>query len=288
MKLTSMKATLVDVFAEKQLSGNGLTIFENNGLLSTQDMLELTREMRQFESIFYQKGDAANHFKARIFTMEEELDFAGHPLLGLAAHLHEIYGESQSHDWIIELNNKTVPMQSQFDGTRYDTSMEQGKPEFIRTLNTSEAKEFFSLLNIKSEDTSDIPMAVVSTGLPYLIVPIRKGIDHVAMISKNLEPTLQQYQAKFAYILDVNTFEGRTWDNFGKVEDIATGSAAGPAGAFLYKAGKVEGNSPFTIKQGRFVDRPSNITVQVDATDDLIQNVRISGGVFMVATINFV
>lgn len=39
--------------------------------------------------------------------------------------------------------------------------------------------------------------------------------------------------ADFVYVLDIVNREGRTWDNAGLIEDIATGSAAGPSGAFL-------------------------------------------------------
>ena len=89
MKFKKMKAKLVDVFAEGKLTGNGLTIFWNCNDLSSDDMRALTREMRQFESIFVLGEPEGNTVRARIFTMEEELDFAGHPLIGLAAHLHE-------------------------------------------------------------------------------------------------------------------------------------------------------------------------------------------------------
>ena len=46
-----MKSCLVDVFANGPLSGNGLTIFELDTPLTGEQMLALTREMRQFESI---------------------------------------------------------------------------------------------------------------------------------------------------------------------------------------------------------------------------------------------
>ncbi len=69
-------------------------------------MLSLTQEMRQFESIFLTEQDGK--FRARIFTIEEELDFAGHPLIGLAAHLHESFGEKTHHQWQVQLNKKAV------------------------------------------------------------------------------------------------------------------------------------------------------------------------------------
>jgi trans-2,3-dihydro-3-hydroxyanthranilate isomerase len=74
----------VDVFTNVPLSGNGLTVFTEADGLSNATMLKVTQETRQFESIFLQRVDD-NSVRANIFTCEEELDFAGHPILGAAA-----------------------------------------------------------------------------------------------------------------------------------------------------------------------------------------------------------
>lgn len=279
-----MKCKLVDVFAKDKLSGNGLTIFYDFDELSSENMQLLTQEMRQFESIFVVKGE--NGFNARIFTVEEELDFAGHPLIGLAAHLHEEYGQDDTHTWHVKLNTKTVKLKTNKLDYYFEAAMEQGKPEFIKTLSTTDSQVFLDVFNI--EQVSNLPLEVISTGLPYLIIPISGGIEQVKIDINNLESLLAKHKAKFAYILDVNTFEGRTWDNFGKVEDIATGSAAGPAGAFLCKHNKVNIQESFVIKQGRFLGRPSEIKVCIDGDKNEFSNVYVSGQVCKVANINFV
>ncbi len=285
--LTGIKAKLVDVFAEKQLTGNGLTIFWKYPDLSSEDMLALTREMRQFESIFVQHIPDTCTAKARIFTMEEELAFAGHPLIGLAAHLHEEYGTNKQHEWEIELKYKRVSLVSRTKGSYYSVAMNQGVPEFLRELAPSENHKVLSALNLKDDDAADLPITVVSTGLPYLIVPVEKGIENAGIIHTGFESLIASYGAKFVYVLDINTFEGRSWDNEGKVEDITTGSAAGPAGAFLFKAGLVSANTPFHIRQGRYVDRPSKIEVRIEAAEGTIKNITVSGNVYKTASISF-
>src|SRR5882762_5344559 len=72
-----MKYYHVDVFSNKPYSGNGLTIFTDAKPLEKSTMQTITQEMRQFESVFLHQIDS-NTFRASIFTMEEELDFAGH------------------------------------------------------------------------------------------------------------------------------------------------------------------------------------------------------------------
>ena len=86
------------------------------------------------------------------------------------------------------------------------------------------------------------------------------------------------------YVFDFPTMEGRTWDNAGRVEDIATGSAAGPIGAYLVRYGKAQAGKDIILHQGSFVGRPSQITVRVTGTSDAITSVQVSGDVAMVAS----
>jgi PhzF family phenazine biosynthesis protein len=100
-----LNATLfhVDVFATAPLTGNGLTVFLDTDGWSHSVMLRLTREMKQFESIFLSDISPAGA-TARIFTVEEELPFAGHPVLGAAAVLHRTRGrKAECRSWTLRL-----------------------------------------------------------------------------------------------------------------------------------------------------------------------------------------
>ena len=68
------------------------------------------------------------------------------------------------------------------------------------------------------------------------------------------------------------TLECRTWDNNGIVEDIATGSAAGPLCAYLVKHGLKKSNEIINIHQGKFINRPSIIqgwTAQISGNTEI-------------------
>lgn len=279
-----MNAKLVDVFSAERLSGNGLTIFPEAEGLSTAEMQALTREMRQFESIFvWREGDA---FVARIFTLEEELDFAGHPLLGLAYYLHHAFGEGDLHEWRVRLGRRTVELTSAWRDGRFTATMAQGRPEFLTTLTNDEAGAILAALGLEFDGRRRYPAEVVSTGLPYLILPVSGGLERVVFRVADLSPLLEAHGAKFVYVLDVEHFEGRTWDNAGRIEDVATGSAAGPAAAYLHKHGLVHG-STLSIAQGRFTGRPSRIAVQLVIEGMQLADVRVSGEVVEVADITF-
>jgi PhzF family phenazine biosynthesis protein len=128
----------------------------------------------------------------------------------------------------------------------------------------------------------DLPLQVVSTGLPYLIVPIKTNLANARIVARDFERLLARFGARFAYILDVLSLEGRTWDNDGRVEDIATGSAAGPAGAFLVAHKLAQPDSPLVIHQGRFLGRSSELTVVV--CGESASSVRVSGEVHFIGS----
>ena len=107
-----------------------------------------------------------------------------------------------------------------------------------------------------------LPMQVASTGLPYLIVPVQRGLDRARISHPGFEGLLEASGAKFVYVLDPDRPEGRTWDNAGRVEDVATGSAAGPAAGYLLHHGVHPAGQPLLIHQGQFTGRPSTIEVR--------------------------
>ncbi|WP_172282509.1 PhzF family phenazine biosynthesis protein [Chryseobacterium sp. LAM-KRS1] len=280
-----MKYYHVDVFSKKKFSGNGLTIFEINEEFDKKSMHILTQEMKQFESIFYYKINP-NTFRAYIFTVEEELDFAGHPIIGLSAMLHDLYSpEKERNSWTIELNEKPVVVETTKKTNYYSARMNQGIPEFKTVLRKEQENEFLSYLNLSMEDKfEEFPFQVVSTGLPYLIVPVKaSALGKSKIIIPDLEVKLNEIGAKFIFVLDVAGKQGRTWDNQGWVEDVATGSSAGPVGAYLVENKIAEINSEIIIEQGHFLGRPSQIKVMVTGENEQMDHVFVEGDVCKIA-----
>ena len=283
--LSEMDYYHVDVFSNKKYSGNGLTVFNAGDGLEKAVMQTLTQEMRQFESIFFYQRHA-NTFRAFIFTMSEELDFAGYPVLGLAATLHYLYSkEAVQSCWTIELNRRSVQIETTKKAGYYAAQMNQGRPEFGAILNGEQESAFLSYLNLSPDDKfNHLPLQVVSTGLPYLIVPIKaKALSSVKVTITDLARKLQSVGARFFFVFDVENNRGRTWDNAGLVEDIATGSAAGPVGSYLVNRLLHEPNREMTLSQGEFLGRPSTLKVLVRGTYAEITEVFVEGDVCMIA-----
>ncbi len=271
----------VDVFSPKILSGNGLTVIFHEQDVDAQYMQAIAQEFKQFETIFLRQT-AGNRFRARIFTVEEELDFAGHPILGAMAVIHEkLYAEIQNATAVFELNSKTLQAESVKKEGYFQATMNQGVPEFLGKVDGELVNQFLHALNLTPDHLHPtLPMEVVSTGLPYLIVPLASGLEIAKIKSNDFEKQLEKIQAKFVYLFSVDRMEGRTWDNRGLIEDVATGSAAGPTGAYLYKWNICNADEDIEINQGRFVGRPSKIKVFSDQSTGYI---KVTGDVKIIA-----
>lgn len=270
---------LVDVFAREPLSGNGLSVFLLDEELPTDAMQRITREMRQFETIFLLRIGQTSKFNARIFTMEEELPFAGHPIVGAAALLHsEFFSTEVEAHFEFSLQGRSVKAVSRREGSAYVADMDQGLATVELPIPAARNEEFLKALNLSIADLdTGLPLQVASTGLPYLIVPIISNLEHAQIAVPDFEALLATVGAKFVYVFQADRLEGRTWDNDGRVEDIATGSAAGPVAAYLVTHKRASAGERLVLSQGRFLERPSELYATVQGDSELV--VTISGQV---------
>ncbi len=271
----------VDVFSSQSLSGNGLTVIFHEEDLEVQYMQKIAQEFKQFETIFLQQT-GEKRFRVRIFTVEEELDFAGHPILGAVSTIHNKYYSNEKKVIVtLELNNKILQAESVNMNGYFQATMNQGIPEFLGTVEGERKQIFLQALNLSIDDIyPQLPIEIISTGLPYLIIPLASGLDKVKILIRDLEARLSEVNAKFAYVFDVSKMEGRTWDNFGAVEDVATGSAAGPVAAYLFKWNICKASESIILNQGSFVGRPSKIKVYSEQTTG---EIHVSGSVKLIA-----
>lgn len=250
----------VDVFSQSPMSGNGLTVVFAEKDLSDAEMLAITKEFRQFETAFIQNTDGV--FSARIFTLDEELDFAGHPLLGSAAVIHSRFFSSEKIVPIsVQLRSRVVMLVSECRDAHYYVTMDQGQASFLQTFPPEKHSELAQYINLSADDfDSRYPVEIISTGLPYLIIPVSKNLYHAEIIRSGLEKFIRQFGAKFIYLTDLASRECRTWDNSGNFEDAATGSAAGPLYYYLVRHGLALGGEKVELRQGVAINRPSIIT----------------------------
>lgn len=271
----------VDVFTPRPYSGNSLPVFAEARGLSTQQMLRITQELRHFETIFLERTAETDTVRARVFDLFEELPFAGHPVIGAAAVLHESAGSGDRRVWHVELPGKKVTIATERTATGFYGLLDQGAPAIVGSpRDRAWIAPAFGLVD--ADLHSDLPPEVISTGLPYLIVPVIPGALERARIVRDMSAQLRTVDAQFAVLLDESAVEVRHWNNDGVIEDVATGSAAGTVGAYRLRHGLARSGEPFVVQQGRFTGRPSALRVRADGTARQIENVSVGGDVAMV------
>src|SRR6476660_5091192 len=124
----------LDVFAERPLAGNGLAVVDAADDLSAEEMLALAKETRLSETTFVQSNTAEGaDYRNRIFTVESEIPFAGHPSLGTAVAVARWRGAEQA-SFVQETEAGLQPVEVSSAGGRWRAEMIQNAAEFGTTV----------------------------------------------------------------------------------------------------------------------------------------------------------
>ncbi len=274
----------LDVFSSHPFEGNSLAVFPDGRGLSDQHMQALAREMNLSETTFVLPRDPATQrergVRVRIFTVQEELPFAGHPTLGTAFALR---GSSGAGQVVLELNVGRVPVRfEQEPGQPVFGEMTQVEPEF-GLIHDRETVVRAAGLRDGDIDPS-LPIQTISTGMPFTIVPLR-GLDVIRRLQVNLNSSSEYLQqsggGKFFYFVTRETVDPAARLHarmlFYGGEDPATGSAAGCATAWMVAHGVAQPDERVLIEQGIEMLRPSRIFVRASRLDNRVVNVRVGG-----------
>jgi len=277
----------LDVFTRTPLTGNPLAILPDARGLTDQQMQALAREMNLSETTFVlprePQVEAQEGKRVRIFTVEEELPFAGHPTLGTALYLHST---AASREIVLDMNVGKIGVRFSVDSDHRSNrvagdvfgEMRQRDPEFGPTLPPDKVASVLG----SEEIAVEWPSQIVSTGLPFAIVPIRD-----AKTLANLKPDLAKVGAllegtgaRFCYFISPerqDRLEVRARMFFYGGEDPATGSAAGCAISWMVRHGVANSDEQILIYQGVEARRPSEIFVRATRDGEKVTNVRVGG-----------
>jgi len=279
--VATLEYTHVDVFTPVPYAGNSLPVFRDARGLTAAQMLRITQELRHFEAIFLEPTARPGAVRARVFDLREELPFAGHPVIGAAAVLHHAAGDHTARHWEVALPGKTVRVATERTSRGYTGVVDQGRPTLHGEI--ADRARFARAFGLDAEDLDPaLPLEIVSTGLRYLIVPVRSGALARARIAHDITALLHGSGAEFAVLFDEVALEIRHWNNDGVLEDVATGSAAGTIGAYRLRHRLARGGERFVLHQGRFTGRPSRLFVQADGLPEALQAVSVGGDVAVV------
>jgi len=279
----------LDVFTRTPLTGNPLAIFTDARGLTDQQMQAVAREMNLSETTFVlprePEVEARDGKRVRIFTVEEELPFAGHPTLGTALYLHSTAAFG-ADEIVLDLNVGKIGVRFSNDSNHRSNrvagdvfgEMRQRDPEFGPTLPPDKVAGVLG----SEEIAAEWPSQIVSTGLPFAIVPIRdsKTLANLKPDLVRVGALLEGTGARFCYFISPERQgwrEARARMLFYGGEDPATGSAAGCAVSWMVRHGLAKSDEQVLIHQGVEARRPSEIFVRATRDGEKVTNVRVGG-----------
>jgi trans-2,3-dihydro-3-hydroxyanthranilate isomerase len=276
-----------DVFSSRPLEGNSLAVFSDARGLTDAEMQSIAKEMNLSETTFILPRDPATErergIRVRIFTVQEELPFAGHPTLGTAFALR---GQSGKKEVVLELNVGRVPIRFEHsDGEPPFGEMTQLDPTFVMQHDREAVARATGL---RPEDFDDsLPIETVSTGVPFTVTPLKSlAVMQGLRIDLNRAAEyLSQTAGKFFYFVTRETVDPKARLHarmlFYNGEDPATGSAAGCTAAWMVAHSVAQPEERVLIEQGVEMKRPSRIFVRASLQsknhDNRVVNVRVGG-----------
>ncbi|RDE15237.1 MAG: phenazine biosynthesis protein [Candidatus Thorarchaeota archaeon] len=294
MQKTPYVQTSVFVDDKYPFGGNQLATFWDtilNKRLTRETMQGIALELNFSETTFLEEPTVKGcDSRIRIFTPGRELEFAGHPTLGSSFVMkHKGIVAASQNSAVVQLGIGPIRVDFQPDN---HVRMTQPSPTFSERVK--DTSPFTYALGLNSEDISDaFPIQVVSTGFPYVIVPLRNlsAVQRATPSAQLIMDNLKDLSTSEILIFSTETVHPNNdvharmfAPDVGVLEDPATGSAAGPLGAYLERYSVLKKHTfgePIQIEQGYEVRKPSRLTVTVPHED--MEEVLVSGKVRLVA-----
>ncbi|MFC4987257.1 PhzF family phenazine biosynthesis protein [Saliphagus infecundisoli] len=273
-----LEVALVDAFTDDPLTGNAAGVVPDAGELSEPTMQAIARELSVSETAFLSASAEAER-RIRYFTPTQEVDLCGHATIASGSYLHET-GDVETGTTTLETNVGVIEVDVEDDGTVW---MSQDDPE-IREADASygTVADALGVERAALEGArEDLPLAVSSTGLPFLMVPITylSDLGDADPDMAAIEPLADSVGATGIYAFTFDTLQpesalhGRMFaPGAGVPEDPVTGTASCAVAAYLEAYDAFDPTpEELRLEQGHYVSRPGTVLVRID------DEVRIGG-----------
>lgn len=269
--------SLVDAFTDEPLTGNVAGVVPDAEGLTDSQMQQIAAELGASETAFLSqspdavRSDSDADRDVRYFTPAQEVDLCGHATIASFAHLHET-GAIEPGTYTLATNVGDLEIEVDDDGTVW---MEQAEPS-VRQVD-AEYDHVAAALGIDpvglSEVPDELPIAVASTGLEFLMVPVTylELLGDITPDTAVIEELSTKYDVTGIYAFTFDTLESESTLHArmfapaaGVPEDPVTGTASGACGAYLRRFDAFDGEMPAVMRfeQGHFLDRGGIVLVR--------------------------
>lgn len=261
-KITIMKYYIVDAFAQQPFGGNpaGVVLLDGD-FPSSKFMQQVAAEFRYSETAFV-KRHSDNEFTVRYFTPCGEVDLCGHATIATFGMMR---AEGMVAAGTLCLNHTLAGDLSVKVGET--VMMEMATP---RVLPAKVDVERLQRIMGAKRVCDNLPVMVVSTGLPDIMMPLvsldqlnalTPDMDALAQLSKELGVT-----GVHAFALSDDGYTAHV-RNFGPLYGIPEESATGTANAalthYLHHNGIIASPSQCQFLQGEAMQRPSVVATSL-------------------------
>ena len=274
--MPTLRYVVADVFTDRPLTGNQLAVFTDGREADDETMHALARELKFSETVFVLPPSEGGHARIRIFTPATELPFAGHPVLGTAFVVGELFGREVVR---LETGAGVVPVELEREvGHIVFGRMEQPIPTWKPYERASE------LLSALGVERSGLPIEGYRNGPLHVYVELESE-EAVAA----LRPDVGALAGLEGVGANCFAGAGRRWKTrmfgpaLGVSEDPATGSAAGPLAVHLARHGRIGFGDEIEIRQGLEIGRPSTLYARAEGSPAVVQRVVVGGAAVVVA-----
>jgi trans-2,3-dihydro-3-hydroxyanthranilate isomerase len=279
--MSTVAYEIVDVFTDRPFAGNPLAVVFGAEALAGDQMQALAREFNLAETVFVLPAEAGGTYRARIFTPEAELPFAGHPSVGAAMTVVR-RGLAEPGQLVQECG--AGPLSITVTGG--SATLTGGKPTLGAPLS---AAELLDMVGLTAEDFAgdSASPAVAGCGLEFAMLPVRReALKRAWADGERARALAATGISVFAWDAASRTASARVFcPGVSVPEDPATGSAALGLGVWLVGNGWLPGDetSAYTVHQGVEMHRPSRLECTVTAAGGAVSVATVSGGVVPVA-----
>ena len=282
----------VDVFTDRAFGGNPLAVVLDAGRLSTAQMQAIAREFNYSETTFVlPPADPAHDAQVRIFTVNREIPFAGHPNVGTAFVLATLADKPPAR-LLFEEKAGLVPVEIRTEQGKV-ISTELTAPQPLKRLSQFSADQTAACLSLSANDVRIDRHApqIISVGLSFLAVELtsREALRRARPDASAFAKTFpcDGSDAVYFYTHDVPAGEkpcelqARMFHPgaSGLSEDPATGSATAAAAALLADLDSMrDGELKLSIGQGVDMGRPSLLLTRVRKQNGQVASIHVGGG----------
>ncbi|MEZ9820520.1 PhzF family phenazine biosynthesis protein [Shewanella sp. 10N.286.45.A1] len=273
----NIEVALVNSFTVKGKGGNPAGVVLNSDRLSDAQKLKIAQAVGYSETAFV-SSDGEADYEVSFFTTIGEVDFCGHATLATFSTMYQ-KGILTAGSYVQRTKAGMLSVNIESNGK---VVMDQKLPQKIDCFSY---REISNVIGIESDllKSTKLPIEVISTGLPDVIIPVPKGcLDVIMPDDKLISDFCKKHKVVGFHVFELCDRESEITAScrnfaplFGISEESATGSSSGALACYLTEHLALDSN--YVFEQGRAMNCTSMITASVATNNSTVISVKVGG-----------